>query len=699
LLPYASTAPTPATLGLRLAAYILDTVLLALPANLINILLNLVLGAEQSGRLKLSVAILNQLTVYDPSELLFHNICGMVLALAYYTWLEGIWGASVGKRICGLRVTRLNHTPLEWRRALVRALIITGTPTILWLLGWNVAHTWGSSSSVQQLLTGIGLVIVPIRLAIFLTARQGNGYAGIHDLVSATRVVTRSACQPRPALPTALEAPPEIQGLSPIGPYHVLERIGNQDGTELLLGFDARLMRRVWIRVQRLDAPSVPASLRQLSRPGRLRWLTARRTDTEAWDAYEAASGQPLLKVIAQPQEWDRVRYWLLDLAEELLAASQDGTQPAPLSLERVWVTADGRAKLLDFAPPQSDNLQACQSPGNQPPASTPPGFLKLVAASALQGSNAGSSTTNPVTSPPMRLPLHASRFLQTLRTDADLSQCLAVLRTLLPLPARVSRAKRVLLLAGALAFPIIIAGLAWGVTAFKRNILIAAPELATLNECLTRHRLLLWEANRQKSIHREDIDAFETYIAGRFAPLVTNPAQWNNPITKVIIAPPLRDEAEQILKRKHPLEAAEFTAASARLETLLKKTPELAARETVENPNLFMGALAGGYWVTVIVVIIPCLVASLLFRGGAMVRLLGIFFVDRDGLPASRWRITARNLVAWLPFLLIPAALSINELLPIIVGLVVICLTATSLLLPKRGLQDRLAGTWPVPR
>ncbi len=584
-----------------------------------------------------------------------------------------------------------------WPRALARALIITGTPTVLWLLGWSAAHAWSSGSSAEQLVTAIGLISLPTRLAMFVTARKRNGYAGIHDLITSTRVVLKSAYQPRPALPATAEAPPQIKTLPLVGPYHVLEPLGHENGAELLLGFDARLLRRVWIRKQPPGAAPTPQSLRQLSRPGRLRWLTARRTDTEAWDAYEAASGQPLVGLLSQPQEWGKVRYWLLDLAQELLAATRDGTLPDKLSLERVWIAAGGHAKLLDFTPPEGDNLRANPSPRSEASVSTPQQFLELVAAASLQERSGDSASTG--FAPSVPLPLHASRFLDTLKRDADLSQCVASLRALLPLPARISRGRRALQLAGALAFPIVAAGLAWGLTTFKRNILLAAPELATLNECLTHYDQLKRAAKSQLPAHSEELAAFETYIAARFAPLVTNTAQWNNPVTRAVIPAPLRDEAEQILTRSGSPGAMDLATASARLEQFFGKPPELAAREALQNPNFFLGALAVGYGVTVLFVIIPCLVGSLLFRGGAIASLLGIVFVNRNGLPASRWRVTARNLVAWLPFVLIPVTMKIQELLPLLAALAVVVSTAISLLLPTRGLQDRLAGTWPVPR
>ena len=49
------------------------------------------------------------------------------------------------------------------------------------------------------------------------------------------------------------------------------------------------------------------------------------------------------------------MRFWLCDLAEELNAGLNDGTLPKQLALDRVWITAEGRAKLLDFPAPGAD--------------------------------------------------------------------------------------------------------------------------------------------------------------------------------------------------------------------------------------------------------------------------------------------------------------------------------------------------------
>jgi hypothetical protein len=103
------------------------------------------------------------------------------------------------------------------------------------------------------------------------------------------------------------------------------------------------------------DAAPVATELRNAARPGRLRWLQGHRNGVGSWDAYEAAPGTPLTALLRTPQPWKNVRHWLLDLATEFAAATSDGSMPATLSLDRVWITASGGAKLLDFRAPGAD--------------------------------------------------------------------------------------------------------------------------------------------------------------------------------------------------------------------------------------------------------------------------------------------------------------------------------------------------------
>ena len=187
--------------------------------------------------------------------------------------------------------------------------------------------------------TGIGI--------LFSRARRANGFAGLHDLATQTRVVSKLALEPASARASALEAPPVLPpALTRLGPYVVLDEMAAPGA---VIGFDQQLARRVWIRHAPPGTPAVSFARRNVSRPTRLRWLTGSRDADGGWDAYEAAAGEPLRSASQRPRTWVIVRGWLQDLAQEIAAAEEDGTC-LPLAFERVWVT-DRRARLLDWLP------------------------------------------------------------------------------------------------------------------------------------------------------------------------------------------------------------------------------------------------------------------------------------------------------------------------------------------------------------
>lgn len=686
LLLFASTATTPARLGLRFLAYCLDELLFILPFTAISIFFLGGTGPSQ----------------FAVPQIVMYYFYNTALRLIYFSLLEGLYGASLGKYVCRLKLARLDRTAPGVSRALLRAFIFTTIPNTVWLLGEIVGRQWVAPPLVPWTMLA-GLLGLATKALMFVTARRRNGFAALHDLASATRVILPSAYQVRPVLPLRCETLPSMAALPLIGPYHVLDRLGNEDGAELLLGFDARLLRRVWVRKMPVGAAPLAASLRQVGRPGRLRWLSAKRTETEAWDAYEAASGQPLLALIRQPQDWSRVRYWLLDLANELQAANQDGTLPATLSLDHVWITCDGRAKLLDFPAPGTAGLEPRPCLSAEPTALTPVGFLRQTAMAALSGLPLQTHSPEPLRA---KLPLafHARQFLETLNSETNLKEPIADLQSLLNLPALVTRARRAALLFGALALPLLTTLIGGGYHTATVSFLRAAPETATLRECLFHHQQLVKKAKLSQG-PKAEVEALEIYIAGRFVPLITNSVRWNHYKMRLVMTESLRTEAERIISTRPRPSPEAFAKSAATLERYFKKSPDVAARETIKQVTLPIIVLVVGYANAVIFVIIPCLIGSLLFRGGALVKLLGIVLVTRTGAPASRWRVMARNLVAWLPFLLSPAG---TRLLIPPVGVTGALLVMTSLcaalalasvFLPTRGLADRLCGTWLVPR
>ena len=154
-----------------------------------------------------------------------------------------------------------------------------------------------------------------------------------------------------PVLPPALEAPPAIGELSQIGPYHVLAELGRSDDAAVLLGYDARLLRKVWLR--RVSPATPPVATRfALSRPVRdaSAGSTANEPPMIPGMLTKPRPGQPLLNLISTKLDWERIRFWLLDLAEELKAADKDGSLPAVLSLDRHLDRCRWPCKALGFS-------------------------------------------------------------------------------------------------------------------------------------------------------------------------------------------------------------------------------------------------------------------------------------------------------------------------------------------------------------
>jgi hypothetical protein len=120
------------------------------------------------------------------------------------------------------------------------------------------------------------------------------------------------------------------------------------------------------------------------------------------------------------------MRCWLHDLASELRAGSVDGTLPAEAGLDHVWITAQGRAVLIDRPWPREKTLAASvpldHVQGQQR-------FLDAVASRV----------------DPTGLPLHARPALQNIARGRfeKISFLAGILQGFLDRPAEVGRAVR----------------------------------------------------------------------------------------------------------------------------------------------------------------------------------------------------------------------------------------------------------------
>ena len=360
LRPYGSADEVPSPLGARLIAWIADSAIVSIMIWL------LVSSAWTVG-----------VTLGSATTLLRLSAWSWLASVIYFLVLEGGWGASLGKRLMGLRVTSQTHRS----NAVVAARwpAYRGVPCAhAFPLSSSMGATRGRRTSCTRDARRMGgtcarrLISLLLTILLFSTARRGNGWTGVHELLSRTRVVQRNVRPVASAAPKASPADlvPALSSLRRVGPYAVHTMVGETGGGRLFVGVDPILRRHVWIHEVPPGTPPVDATRRDVSRPGRLYWLAGRRSATENWDAFEAPRGEPFLT--APPtSDWRQVHRALSSLATELDASAHEDRDTRLTSRPRV--EASGRtARAPRFlvaragrAGRQSDS-QSCRAAGGR---------------------------------------------------------------------------------------------------------------------------------------------------------------------------------------------------------------------------------------------------------------------------------------------------------------------------------------------
>jgi hypothetical protein len=262
---------------------------------------------------------------------------------------------------------------------------------------------------------------IPVLLA--LRARRDNDFATVWELGSGTRVVVKPKGTVRPSVEPATRPETAAEGADSLGPYQIIEEMVPG---EWIAATDPVLRRQVWLMRRTSSEPSL--ARRNVARSGRQRWLQRVETAEGAWDAFEATQGVPFSSLVEDGKRvpWATLRYWLHDLASELWEATGDQTLPAELGLDHVWITAEGRAILLD------ESWPVVRTPAERIPVRDVAGqqrFLNAIAACVEATS----------------LPLHARPVVQNLEGGKfeKLSFLTGTLRGLLDRPAEVSKGIR----------------------------------------------------------------------------------------------------------------------------------------------------------------------------------------------------------------------------------------------------------------
>ena len=701
---FGSTAITPATLGLRFLAGIIDFVALSIPMKLFSF-------------------FLITLTIETRLEFLVLAIPGFLGQLLYFSVFEGFWGTTLGKAVCGLRVVGPETQAPGFTRALLRSSIFLfafQAPDLIGLLVlgprlFELARSGGSASPVIFIGQFLSWAMIAL---LFSTARRGNGFAGVHELLSKTRVILKSSYETRPMVQLEREVVVFPHAARRIGPYEVLDSLRASQEHELLAGYDKRLRRKVWINLVPAGSPAITTLRRDLSRAGRLRWLSGKRTGEDCWDAYEAVAGKPLLAFLGEPQPWRTVRHWLHDLAEELQAALKEKS-PLDLGLDRVWITADGRAKLLEWLAPGLDrSLEAFSSLTAHEPcdAASAQRFLYRVALCALQGC-INQAENEGIRLSAIRLPLQATAFLKKLYAHGFQTFQLIVdsLVSLVQTAAVVRRWRRCLQLALCLSFPLLMV-----VTMSFGSLMLGRfhsehADLFALTHCLNR---LQYMQRRQREQMGEEVlkekKALEIFVATRYPKVLSDPSVKSNPVAQGLMHPDQRALAEQLVAAYPNPTEEEIRESAAVLEPSLRNQQE-------EMQSFFRGIFSGIISNYIPLVLLPELVlgllSALLFRGGLVLHWLGIAVVTENGTEVSRLRALWRSVIAWSPcaaaIVISPTFLSLSgfflgvryhwfQVPDYVIGvLLAVCLTGiiAAAINPERGLQDRLAETYLVPR
>jgi hypothetical protein len=223
-------------------------------------------------------------------------------------------------------------------------------------------------------------------------------------------------------------------------------------------------------------------------------------------------------------------------------------------------------------------------------------------------------------------------------------------------------------------------------------------PEITILEHLFQQRSMteLPWVGDGHKG---PDERMLAIYIAHNYRGAITNPASWSSIYAVATITGEDRKFAEDSIKAYPNPTEEEIKAATVAITPYLPKPGSFDPFGMPFFPLIVAGACLLVY------VGFPALAAALFFRGGVLLRLLGLAVVRQDGERASRLRVLWRGLIAWSPFLAMPfLAAGLTPFLgagwtaAVVVTLLAACV-AWSLSLPNRSLQDRLAGTCLVNR
>ena len=690
LLPGRQIPARPRTL---VGAYLLDGIVLILFGMIPAEVGEAALGLQQ-------LTVVKGVTV-DPT--------GWVLGIAYFAVFEGIFGRAVGKALLGLRVRRVGAAgPPGLGRGLVRAAAFSGL--WFWLfIGTEVAGEFAGG------LAALAAFVLGVAALVFQLRRTKHGFRGLHDFASGCHVTQR----PLPVrklrlvskrgnrLDAVEPADPAAPLPETVGGYAVRGRLWADDTGEQVWSADDRALgRRVLLWFRPVGESPLPPAPAEVARPTRLRRLGAGKLrfidrDLE-WTAFAAPVGSPLTDAVRpdRPLPWADARHLIEQLVDELQAAEADGSTPARLELDQVWVEPTGRVQVVDCPMARTREPLA---------ASHPVGLLRQVASLTLEGTPRDKPypRRRGRAEPGVRAPVppHASPILTRLFAPKGYKALGELHRDLLdthghspevtPSIRAAQLGIQAATLAPGLVFMFLIAGIVAVVLSWVADLGAsqATKAAAALRDPETREKLAAKKllqpalnnpatAARLDALHdinRADADA-------RRAALLA-PQRF------------LRDRFPE----PHEISTGVHSVEDETRDALIVWAGD---NEPVRNP---MRGLAPQFWIAVGVIPLAWVLAAVVFRGGLSMALTGVALVRADGRKATRRQCALRAFLVWLPVTgLLMASIWVQVRHPewaythaglwLLAAALLPVYVVVALKNPARPPQDRIAGTHLVP-
>ena len=690
LQPHSSSAPIAATLGNRTLAGMIDVAVcwtLVAPVSLYGYL-NHWFTSE-----------------FGPTfdwKALATSFFSLILLISYYGLSEWKYGQTVGKWMMGIRVIGISGA-MTLRQCLIRSTVFVAVPVLpnlifnILFLSRNAADFYSGVNIVIALSVGWSYYL--IKAGLFAPARARNYYAAVHDRVSKTLVVARSLPSPQESGAEADESFDLASATAKIGPYHRLKALYEFGEEKLVLGYDAQLLRRVWIHIQPIGTPELPPPIRDLSRPSRLRWLGGARSDTECWDCYEAPRGTALLSE-STTAEAHQILNVIRSVIDELVVSKEENSLPPGFNIDQLWHVGGERIKALPFPAPGVEKAQAATDDAPTDAFSREVGIVRRMAGHLLD-------QVTPSRQSKICYPISTIDRIRRLKDSETLEEASAL--TTSPgsdQPIRLPQ-RLVGLVVTSLSLPIItFATLALGALLFHRQ----SEQFPDIDRLATAHFVRSVEARIPSDEQYKRLKSIDQYINGNFRELFDDKERMGSFYATIKIPPPNRVEIREILKSDLPTDVELVEATRVFEELRDEYEPMRVAVTTMSDPSqIYM--MSGSNWL--VFVWIPSLATALFVREGLLMRLFGLVFLNRRGQRASRARIFWRNLLSGLLVMLLVYTYMFVRVLnwqsqyrflidlafPAIITLMVVWSISTVVRTKRQFLSDRLSGTYLAPR